>query len=225
MLSLRCSSDFFLSLTLFWLLADLKGCSSLFIFLPLNTQSSISVHTCVENTALNAETAELGSVLHSRDQSLTWAAVSTCLNLKPTEEKRNTYGKKQRNWKPNTSSATQVFNVPLKPPAPTVGRSPHRDRHPCLPALMLPVQRSPSGSAPPPPSHLTSVQGAAIPHPLLLPVGLPSTTFVQPTSWRLLCDSENLWLSTGPVLWPAPPPPAAGLFARLQNGRSFQLRL
>ena len=71
MLSLRCGSGFFLALTLFWLLADLKGCSSLlFIFLPLNTQSSISVH-CVENAALNVETAELGSVLHSRDQSLT----------------------------------------------------------------------------------------------------------------------------------------------------------
>lgn len=44
---------------------------------------------------------------------------------------------------------------------------------------------------PPTSPHLPSVQGAAIPHPLLPPVGLPSTAFLQPTSWRLLCVSEN----------------------------------
>ena len=58
MLSLQCGSGFFLSLTLFW------------FFAPKYPVLRFCTH-CVENTALNIETAELGSVLHSRDQNLT----------------------------------------------------------------------------------------------------------------------------------------------------------
>lgn len=79
-----------------------------------------------------------------------------------------------------------VFNIPLEPPAPTVGR----DQHPCLPALM-PKTRGVPWVCP----HLCP--GWSHPSPLLLPEGLPSTVFLQPTPWKLPWTVRTLWLSTG----------------------------